>query len=537
MKRTSIKKTSTTFLIVFFILTVVGIPVIIGFINYELSYLQTRSEEISTLRADIEQIYTEFSRQAKNRKNLFLRGEDPKAFEKYSKRIKDSSEAIYLLLADLYESPLTGSYVDDLHIFEDDHKTLMQNYQGAINIFIHSNFNAVEADTYAQGRGNHVEQELMIIIEMLNAEASQVLAAEATKVRERLFGSSAIFMIIYAVLLVLLYQTLVVPITRLSSLATYMTKSRLKEQEEYEPYTLDRNDEIGDLIQSFNGFSQTIIEHSKDLEDKVKQRTTDLNLALADLETINKQMIDSIEYASLIQNNFIPSRPIFEDNFTSSMTIWEPRDIVGGDIYFLEKVGDIVYIIVIDCVGHGVSGAFVTMLVKAIKDQIFFTGEHLSCGEVLNQFHRAFNFIAQGSEQRLLDVGFDGLVLQVNKASHTVEFAGANIGLFLANQEGLQYHKGTRQSIGFKRDTIKEIESVQFDYKEGDSIIISTDGFIDQLGGENDMPFGKSRFTKILEQNLGKSMDELKANLLHDLKEYQGDHESLDDKTVLGIVL
>jgi len=537
MKRTSIKQKTIAFLMVFFILTLIGIPSMIVFINHELGSLQAKSEKLSTLRIDIEKVYAEFSQQAKNRKNLFLRGEKPKDLKKYIKRINNSSREIYEQLLALYDTPLAAPYVKDLKSFEKKHRALMSGYQDAVDIFVLTHFDPVKSDAHTRGKGDNVEEELSHVIKTLNAEASKILVTESANVQDKLFMSSTVFMVIYVALLILLFRTITAPIARMTDLATYMISSNPDVGDEYSPYSLDKNDEIGDLIQSFNDFSQTIIEHNKNLEDKVNQRTTDLNQALDDLEGANKQMVDSIEYASLIQNNFIPSNHIFQENFKASMIIWEPRDIVGGDIYFLEKVGDIIYIIVIDCVGHGVSGAFVTMLVKAIKDQIFFSGERLSSTEILNKFHHAFNLIAQGSEQRLLDVGFDGTVLQVDKVEHTIEFAGANIGLFSANTHKVQYHKGTRQSIGFKKDTIKKIESMKFSYDDGDFIAITTDGFIDQLGGKNSVPFGRSKFTKILENNLGKSMDELKSNLLHDLKEYQGTNASLDDKTVLGIIL
>ena len=266
------------------------------------------------------------------------------------------------------------------------------------------------------------------------------------------------------------------------------------------------------------------------LESKVEKRTEEL-------AHINKKMQDNIEYASLIQNSILPDHRQLEKYFQEHFIIWEPKDIVGGDIYFFEKINDDeALIILIDCTGHGVSGAFVTMLVKAIKEQLvsLLDKETLSPSFILKYFNQSFKKLLK-QENSSSNVGFDAGVIHINKHTNRVTFSGANIPLYYISNEELHLLKADRHSVGYEssKDDFNYTQH-EIDVKEKTTFYISSDGFIDQNGGKNSFPFGKKRFSKLLLTHHNKSLHEQKKILLESLSSYQADEERNDDITFIS---
>ena len=148
------------------------------------------------------------------------------------------------------------------------------------------------------------------------------------------------------------------------------------------------------------------------------------------IELINKQTQDSIKYASLIQSAIIPSKDDYQNFFAESFILWQPKNIVGGDIYILDvlKNNNECISMVIDCTGHGVPGAFVTMLVKAIERHILtnlssITGK-INVSNILSDFNKELKKILkqEGDSKVLSNVGFDGAIIYVNKKEKIIKY-------------------------------------------------------------------------------------------------------------------
>jgi len=288
------------------------------------------------------------------------------------------------------------------------------------------------------------------------------------------------------------------------------------------------NKRLNRLVQKRTAELKELNEH---LEDKVIQRTQELAL-------INKKMQDNIKYASLIQNAILPHQKEFIEFFKDASIIWEPKDTVGGDIYFFTPLNEEeAFLFVIDCTGHGVSGAFVTMLLKAIEKQLLSLLEHqtLSPADILTYFNHTFKKVLI-QENTNANVGFDAGVLYINKATKQLRFAGANISLYYLQETQLHTLKASRHSIGYsasKKDyTFKEH---QMSLEEGMQFYITTDGFIDQNGGTKGFPFGKKRFFELLCKNAKRPLDTQKMLFLEALAHYQGDEERNDDITLIAL--
>jgi PAS domain S-box-containing protein len=262
-----------------------------------------------------------------------------------------------------------------------------------------------------------------------------------------------------------------------------------------------------------------------------------------EIKLINKQMKDSIEYASLIQHALIPSNDLFRKYFSDYLTIWHPKDIVGGDIYLFEELRDDneCILMVIDCTGHGVPGAFVTMLVKAIERQIVSniknSNEIVSPAKILSIFNKSMkHLLKQEDEYSISNAGFDGGILYYNKKERIIKFAGAQIPLFYEYQGEIKIIKGDRQSIGYKKsDANFEFNEFTVEVKEGMQFYITTDGYLDQNGGEKDFPFGKKRFAKIIKENYKLPFADQQEVFLYEMMNYQGNNDRNDDMAIVGI--
>jgi len=273
----------------------------------------------------------------------------------------------------------------------------------------------------------------------------------------------------------------------------------------------------------------TDITKQKDIEEQIRQ--------------MHKHTRDSIEYASLIQRALIPDNKNFEIFFKDYFALWNPKDIVGGDIYLFEQIdNDSCIILVIDCTGHGVPGAFVTMLVKAIERQISALINSNSFIEVspswiLSYFNKTIKkLLKQEDADAISNAGFDGGVIYYNKKDKVLKFSGAETPLFYFTKDGeFKTIKGSRHSVGYKKsDANFEFKEHIIDLEEGMKFYLTTDGYLDQNGGEKDFPFGKKKFGKVVEENKNLPFKEQEKILLSTIEEYQGDQDRNDDITVIG---
>lgn len=268
--------------------------------------------------------------------------------------------------------------------------------------------------------------------------------------------------------------------------------------------------------------------------------------AKKNIEDLYKQTRESIKYSSLIQHSIIPNDQLFRKIFSDYFTLWLPRDVIGGDVYLLEKLrdGNESLLMVIDCTGHGVPGAFVTMLVKAIERQaIGKINEDInidvSPAWILKYFNRTIKkLLNQEDRDSKSNVGFDGGILLYDHKLNTIKFSGARMSLFFIQGGVLKSIKGDRSSVGYRED------NAEFNFNEHDIKIdqdsylyLTTDGYIDQNGGEKGFPLGRKRFEKILLDIHDEPFSVQKSILLEKLKEYRQHEAATDDITIIGVKL
>ena len=263
-----------------------------------------------------------------------------------------------------------------------------------------------------------------------------------------------------------------------------------------------------------------------------------------EIAEIHKHTKESIEYASLIQGALIPENEIFKKYFKDYFTIWHPKDLVGGDIYLFDELRHDYecLLMVIDCTGHGVPGAFVTMLIKAIERQVTakINNDHsieVSPAWILSYFNKTIKkLLKQEGKDSVSNAGFDGQILYYNKKDKIIKFASARNELLFYQNNELQIIKGDRHSVGYKdSNTSFKFKEHIIDVSVDTTMYISSDGYWDQNGGDKNFPYGKKRLKKSLDEINNDTMKNQKKELLNRLSNYQKDFERNDDVTFIGL--
>ena len=291
------------------------------------------------------------------------------------------------------------------------------------------------------------------------------------------------------------------------------------------------NDEIGELGRSFNNMAGTIQNYSRTLENMVLERTKELNEKNAKLQ-------DSIEYAKMIQQTILPADAEIGRTLKDYFIIWQPRDIVGGDLYWMRKFDDGFTIVVGDCTGHGVPGALMTMAVNAILDRIVDDMCHDDPALILNELNRLlYQTLSKGSAETDLQDGMDAGVIYVSNKGKIL-YSGARISLFIIENGESAEVKGIPYTIGTDADHKgKPFINRSIQLNRGMSFYLATDGFKDQVGGERRLPFGKKGMLAVLKSIQQCTMEEQKEILWYTYEDYKKDEILRDDVTMFGFRL
>ena len=274
---------------------------------------------------------------------------------------------------------------------------------------------------------------------------------------------------------------------------------------------------------------------------------TELEQSKKEVEISHKHTRDSIEYASLIQGALIPDDKEIIKFFKDHFVHWEPKDTVGGDIWSFNQLRheDECLLFFIDCTGHGVPGAFVTMIVKAIEREIISKlKKHpefdISPAVIMSYFNITMKkLLKQESKDSLSNAGWDGGIIYYNRRSQILKFAGAETPLFYTTKDGeFKTIKGNRYSVGYKKcDPNYSYKETILEVEEGMKFFCTTDGYLDQNGGDKDFPFGKKRFGNIIKENYTKSMSQLQSIFYMQMRQWEKaipNNDRNDDMTVIA---
>ena len=244
----------------------------------------------------------------------------------------------------------------------------------------------------------------------------------------------------------------------------------------------------------------------------------------------------SIDYASRIQRSVLPDNSLFESLLSDHFVLWEPRDVVGGDIYWCRMWGDGMLIVLGDCTGHGVSGAFMTLIATGALDNALSDVPYGHVGELMQRIHQQMQItLGQHGEGSESDDGMELGMCYLGSERDELTFVGARFELYMIEDNRISTIRGAKSGIGYHGIShTQEFEEHQIVNLENKTFLMTSDGLIDQVGGEKGRMYGKKRFRELLQGIQNQSMAEQKDIIYQALIDYQGDENRRDDVSVIG---
>lgn len=286
-----------------------------------------------------------------------------------------------------------------------------------------------------------------------------------------------------------------------------------------------RVDFMGDFSAAFNEMTR-----------QLQQAFADLNAEKARSEQLLLRVTDSIRYAQRIQSALLPAPAAFAAAQVDHFSLWLPRDIVGGDIYCVETCPAGVLVALLDCTGHGVPGALMSMLAVAglrrlIQDEACYAPAQLLQG--MNEWIKTT--LRQETSESPSDDGLDAAICLLQPDAGELTFAGAHLPLYRMHEGELQIVRGDRPSLGYKRSrTETQFASHTLALEPGAVFYLCSDGLVDQPGGDRGLPFGRAGFAGVLKEVWDRPLAVQRERIERAFFAHAGEDERRDDVTVLG---
>jgi ligand-binding sensor domain-containing protein/serine phosphatase RsbU (regulator of sigma subunit) len=274
-----------------------------------------------------------------------------------------------------------------------------------------------------------------------------------------------------------------------------------------------------------------LVKEKKILEDKVMERTAEVVQKSLIIEEKNRDITASIRYAERIQRAMLPADDLFPETFV----FFRPKDIVSGDFYWMYDNGDCEFIAAVDCTGHGVPGAFMSIIGHNSLNKIVREYGIVKPSAILDQLNNEIMKALLQRHETTVNDGMDLTLIVYNKQKKTLEYAGAYNPLYLVRNGELTVHKTDRFPIGMTTiEQKKSFSNFELEIKPGDMIYLSSDGYADQFGGTQGGKYMSAKFKKLLAEIYNLPVKDQHRRLEKDITAWQGDHPQVDDILVIG---
>jgi serine phosphatase RsbU (regulator of sigma subunit) len=307
---------------------------------------------------------------------------------------------------------------------------------------------------------------------------------------------------------------------------------------------------------------------NRELEQKVQERTREISEQKEEIESQRdeieaqrdllfsqkKEITDSIGYAQRIQVAILPHKTFLDNLIPEYFVLFKPRDIVSGDFYWIKEVESKIVAVVSDCTGHGVPGAFMSMLGITLLNELFVEGNIGKPAAILEQLRTKVKaMLVQEGNIRDQKDGMDMAIAVIDQKRRELQFAGAYNPLYLIREmeqvtgkepgskspvkgEGAMLFEleGDKQPIGIHWEE-KDFTNHIMTLKENDAVYLFSDGFVDQYGGDQRKKFKTGRFKELLLSLQSESMAKQEKVLEEAFEKWRGPNEQIDDVCVIGV--
>ncbi|QNL22469.1 SpoIIE family protein phosphatase [Hyphobacterium sp. CCMP332] len=496
-----------------------------------------------------------------------------------------------------YQPTLDGKFIVEIGVYSDDATTLLENFREqlsriaeeqesivAVDLFIgkenpisftseakisddhiHAYVNAIET----KSKTKVIDSESNIVTEFIylgreNTDlykdaAIRIISdrsAQIAELRKELFILLLIFGITMAILLSIIVnrsQKITDPLKKLVVNVNRITEGNLNERAQ-----VVGNNEITTLSEKFNLMLERLEESYNDLERKVIERTKEisqqkeeieaqrdtlvqnnhhLEQAYHEIEEQKKRITDSIRYAQRIQRVILPPKEYVNNILPEAFIIYLPKDIVSGDFYWVTDNEDFINFAAVDCTGHGVPGAFMSLVGNNNLNSAIRNVEEIKPSLILESLNKGVtNVLRQREEDSEIKDGMDIALCSIDKNRNKLQFAGAYRPLYFVRKGALTEIKGDKNPIGGgELAQAKTFTNHEFELEKGDCVYIFSDGFTDQFGGPDGKKFMPKQLKKILSSVSKEPIDIQEKTIRKAFNDWKGDEEQLDDVLIIGL--
>ncbi len=306
----------------------------------------------------------------------------------------------------------------------------------------------------------------------------------------------------------------------------------------YKP--LSKDDTLGHALLKMR---DDLAENERSLERKVMERTEEVVRQKSEIENKNeeleilyKQVTDSIHYAKRIQEAILPPKTIIDQILPNSFVLFKPKDIVSGDFYWVEKKNNLTYFAAVDCTGHGVPGAFMSLVGHNILKDIISNTNIIKPSEILDKLREGvINTLHVSNKGTQSKDGMDITLCCINFDTLELQYAAAYNPLYIVRNGELIQHIANKFPIGAFIGEKESFDNVTIQLQKNDQLYVFSDGYADQFGGPKGKKFMVGNFRKLLTQISQKPVKEQMDFLDKILADWQGDLEQVDDVLIIGL--
>jgi ligand-binding sensor domain-containing protein/serine phosphatase RsbU (regulator of sigma subunit) len=293
---------------------------------------------------------------------------------------------------------------------------------------------------------------------------------------------------------------------------------------------------IGIILLVIFSRERSLRQNQLNLQRALDERTKEVMKQKELLEISNKDITDSIKYAKNIQQAMLPSHEVLNDYFTDTFIYFKPRDIVSGDFYTIEKFNDIVVVSCADCTGHGVPGAFMSLIGSTILKEVTTDKSVQNASAVLVKLDGRLREMLNKQGTTSVSDGMDISIFDYNTTTRRLRLASANRSTFLHHKGEWIEIKGDRRNVGGSEiANISDYTMHEFDIEPGDSIYLFSDGITDQFGGEFGKKIKKSGLLDWIKSIHQLPMQDQRNFIKNQFKTWKNRHEQTDDVILIGI--
>ena len=254
------------------------------------------------------------------------------------------------------------------------------------------------------------------------------------------------------------------------------------------------------------------------------------------IEEKNKSITDSINYAKRLQNAILPPKDLVNSILPEHFIIYQPKDIVSGDFYWVSHHDSKIMVAAIDCTGHGVPGALLSIVGHNAINQTVNEMGILHPSKVLDSMNTIIKKVLHQDRGSDIRDGMDMALCTFDKNTHTLEYAGANNPVFILSDGKLTTIKGSKLTVGsLEENKVEPPTNHTVQLKKGDCFYIFSDGFVDQFGGADNKKFKTSKFQDLLIGINKQSMAEQEKSICKAFMDWKGKNEQVDDVLIIGI--